>query len=533
MATSSRPRERATLTRLPLQQRSHPPGPLTALGVLVRFRWHLLARTVRVMAVLASMSALALVMGSIVGAHRLRADGLRAAGVPADEIAASLPVMVVAFLLTVTAAAVGSGGGRETLPADQAVALPIGSTTDHLAALGWAPLTLAWVVPATALAATVSFLARDHPAAAETVVILWLLTATAIAQVLAWLAETVRGSRHGRWAVRVVITLGVVVVGLTLWTGHARPAAHLLGGDLVASLVRAADADDRVPWALGVLGLVVLLVLALRLGDRAAAAAARRPPRAQAALETRRHPLRRARSTQAALRRIDRAGVWRSAPLRRGLALIALLPLALAVSGRVEWGSLPLLPGFFGLGGALLFGVNALSLDASGAWWRESLPVSPQTLLAVRTRVVLEVVFLPAVATLVVGAVRSGPPPGPVAVVAALGAMVVVVARILASVMRWSVTRPYAADLRRPRATPAPPGAMLAYSLRLTLHGVVYGIVFTTLSALADHGWWVLPVTLALVVALVLPSVVSLRRTHRLWLDADRRAAILRTVGSV
>ncbi|MDQ2756611.1 MAG: hypothetical protein M3Y71_08610, partial [Actinomycetota bacterium] len=234
-----------------------------------------------------------------------------------------------------------------------------------------------------------------------------------------------------------------------------------------------------------------------------------------------------------ALRRLDRAGVWRSAPLRRGLALLALVPMVLAVSGRVEWASLPLLPGFFGLGGALLFGVNALCLDAAGAWWRESLPVTPETLLRVRTRVVLEVVLLPAAVTLLIGAVRSGPPPGPTPVVAALGAMVVVVARILASVMRWSVTRPYAADLRRPRATPAPAGAMLAYSLRLTLHAIVYGTVFTALSALSFRLAWALPVTLALAVLFVLPSVVSLRRTRRLWLDPVRRAGILRTVGQV
>jgi hypothetical protein len=159
--------------------------------------------------------------------------------------------------------------------------------------------------------------------------------------------------------------------------------------------------------------------------------------------------------------------------------------------------------------------------------------VAPEVLLRVRTRIVLEVILLPSMATLVVGALRSGPPPGPTAVLAAVCSTLVVAARVLASVMRWSVTRPYAADLRRPRATPAPAGAMFLYSLRLTLHGIAYGILFTSLSALGGRWWWVLPVTVALTVLLVLSSVVSLRRTRRLWLDPVRRAGVLRTVGEV
>ncbi|MDQ2755940.1 MAG: hypothetical protein M3Y71_05175, partial [Actinomycetota bacterium] len=230
VTTSAPSRPRVSLVPLPPQAHPTRPGPLRALGLLVRFRWHLLGRPVRVVLVLVTLLALLLVAVTLVGAHRVPGRVLSAAGIPPDMVAASLPVTFVAFLLTVTAAALGSGGGRETLPAEQAVTFPIGTTTDHLAALGWAPLTLAWVVPATALAASVSFLARDDLAAAETVVVLWLLTATATAQVLAWLAEALRGSRHGTLAVRVVVVLGVVVVGLTFWYGRARSAAHLLGG---------------------------------------------------------------------------------------------------------------------------------------------------------------------------------------------------------------------------------------------------------------------------------------------------------------
>jgi len=369
--------------------------------------------------------------------------------------------------------------------------------------------------------------------AAEAVVVLWVLAATATAQLLAWIVETVRGTRHGPLVVRLLTAGVVLLLAVSFWRGHSRTVARVLGGDLLATLVSAGDDGDRAEWALGVVVLAVVLVGAVLLGDRVAALAARRTPRAQGALETRRHPLRPARTTEGALRRLDRAGVWRSVPMRRGLGLLALIPVVVAVTGRVQWGSLPLLPGVFGLVAALLVGVNALSLDAAGAWWRESLPVSPDVLLRVRTRIVLEVVLLPSAATLVVGGVRSGPPPGPTAVLAVLGCTLVVVARVLASVMRWSVTRPYAADLRRPRATPAPAGAMLLYSLRLTLHGLLYGTVFAALSAVSEHWGPALPVTLGLSLLFLVPSVLSLRRTRRLWLDPVRRAGVVRTVGAL
>lgn len=74
---------------------------------------------------------------------------------------------------------------------------------------------------------------------------------------------------------------------------------------------------------------------------------------------------------------------------------------------------------------------------------------------------------------------------------------------------------------------------MLLYSLRLTVHGVLYGTLFAALSAISAHWAWALPVTVGLSGLLVVPSVLSLRRTRRLWLDPVRRAAVVRTVGAV
>ena len=63
------------------------------------------------------------------------------------------------------------------------------------------------------------------------------------------------------------------------------------------------------------------------LGAGLAVVTARHIPRDEGRLETRTHAARsRPRSDLAALRRTDRASVWRSAPLRRGTWLLALAP---------------------------------------------------------------------------------------------------------------------------------------------------------------------------------------------------------------
>ena len=65
-----------------------------------------------------------------------------------------------------------------------------------------------------------------------------------------------------------------------------------------------------------------------------------------------------------------------------------------------------LLPGLVASGGALLFGVNAWCLDARGALWRESLPVSAGLAFTVRATVLLELLLT---VSAVSGAARRGP----------------------------------------------------------------------------------------------------------------------------
>jgi hypothetical protein len=93
--------------------------------------------------------------------------------------------------------------------------------------------------------------------------------------------------------------------------------------------------------------------------------------------------------------------------------------------------------------------------------------------------------------------------------------------------MRLSLTRPHRADLRGPRDTPAPPGAMAAYSVRLAVSTTLVAVLFSGASQLGD--WW-LPA--ALVVPFVLLSARRLVGSTRLWMNPTVRARVVATVSS-
>ena len=95
-----------------------------------------------------------------------------------------------------------------------------------------------------------------------------------------------------------------------------------------------------------------------------------------------------------ALMRSDRVGIWRSVPLRRGLAVLAVMPGLVAIAGDLQWDMLTILPGLVASGGALLFGVNSWCLDGRGALWRDSLPVDPRLVFTSRVFVLVEVLLV-------------------------------------------------------------------------------------------------------------------------------------------
>jgi hypothetical protein len=222
--------------------------------------------------------------------------------------------------------------------------------------------------------------------------------------------------------------------------------------------------------------------------------------------------------------RVDHAGVWRSAPLRRGIVALGVIPGAAAAASGLTWSMVALLPGLVASGAGLLFGVNAFSLDGPGALWRETLPGPPRTLLAARLLVIGEVCVAGALVALASAALRAGPPSRSELVVV-VSALVATTAQVMARCARWSVDRPYPAALREARDQPAPPAAMAGYSARLAVSTTGTGILYT---AFAHSG---LTVTAVLVsCAFVLVAGRRLVVVARLWADHSTRVRVLATV---
>ena len=439
-----------------------------------------------------------------------------------------LPSALVGVLVISMISAAASGGGRELVPREQAVAFPISPTTDHLGALVMAPLNIAWLLQAWVLLGATAFVSGVGWGLllGQLVLLVWLATATAFAQVVGWALEWLRRGRHGAGATRLV-TVVAVLVGAYLVAGdklvpalEARPTTEVT----LASL----QASTGLTWFyLRVLVfLLVLMLAAVAVGGWLATAVSRRPARDETRLETTAYqPRRMPGSDLMALLRVDRVGIWRSVPLRRGLVVLSVMPGLVALAGDLQWSMLTILPGLVASGGALLFGVNAWSLDGRGALWRDSLPVEPRLVFLSRAWVLVEVLLVATAATIVMASLRAGlPTPSELAAVTAGGLVVVV--QVVSASLRWSVRRPFSVDLRSARATPAPPLVMVGYSARLALSTTMVGLCFSVLARLS----WEWSVLCAL--PLLLLSAWRLVRTGNAWADPVTRCRVVATVAS-
>lgn len=439
---------------------------------------------------------------------------------------ALLPSGCLGFLALACLTAVASAGGRELVPRDQAVAFPVSAKTDHLGALLLAPLNIAWLLQSWTLVGVTSYALGPTRLAAYVVpVALWILAATCAAQAVGWLAEGVRRGPHGILLVRLAtggLALGLVVLATTgsLTTLLDRsPTSRILDAVLDGATGR------WLPWAAAVAVLLLLAVLSTALGAVPARWALGRPMREELRQEGSRHAARPTpRSDLAMVVRLDRASVWRSVPLRRGLTVLAVMPGAVALLGGLEWSMMTVLPGLVASGAALLFGVNTWCLDGRGALWRHSLPVSARVSFDARALVLGEVLLGAAGVTLLLGGVRAGLPT-PVEGVALLCCTLVVTLQVVGAAMRWSIARPFAVDLRSARATPAPPVTMAAYSARLALVTTTTGLVFTGLSHLPT----ITPVLLVTFL-MALWSTWRLDRSGRRWDDPAVRARVVSVV---
>lgn len=442
------------------------------------------------------------------------------------DLTALLPSIYLGFLVLAVVSAVASGGGRELVPRDQAVAYPVSATTDHLGALLLAPLNIAWLVQALTLLGVTSYVLGPHRLAAGMLpVVLWLAAATALAQVVAWLLEWVRRGQGGVATARVLIGAAAAVTLVLVATGQV---ATVLDHSPTVRILLAALAGrdgDWPTWAASMAGLLALTLAAVLAGALPAGWASRRPSHEELRLESGLHPARpNPGSDLLAMLRIDRASVWRSVPLRRGLVVLALMPGAVALAGRLEWDMLTIMPGLVASGGALLFGVNCWCLDARGALWRDSQPVDPAVAFRSRALVLLEVLLAAALVTVALAGARAGIPALP-EVTAMVSATVVVLAQVVSASMRWSVARPYAVDLRSARATPAPPIVMVGYSARLAGATTMTGVLFSFLATLDD--WRLAPL---LAIPFVAVSLIRLTRTSHRWATPDIRARVVATV---
>jgi hypothetical protein len=441
-------------------------------------------------------------------------------------VLALLPSLCLAFLILALFNAIAAAGGREVIPREQAIAFPVSTTTDHLGALLLAPLNIAWIAQAwTLLGATSYALGADRLWAYEVPILLWIVASTAMAQVVGWLSEGVRRGPHGMVIFRVVVVVLAAAAVALVVTGNLAALLDRSPTTQLLMLTFDAQAGHWLSWATGVLVLVLLAVGAAVLGAVPARWALHRPMREELRLEAGRHPAKaNTPSDFMMMLRIDRAAVWRSVPLRRGLMVLALMPGVVALAGNLEWRMLTILPGLVASGGALLFGVNTWCLDGRGALWRDSLPVSPRVVFISRSVVLAEVLLCTAAVTLCLAALRAGKPTA-AEVVALICSTLVVTAQVVAAGMRWSIARPFAVDLRSARATPAPPVVMAGYSARLAMATTVTGLVFSGLAQLDDIRYAV-----AIAVILLLWSAWRLERAAGRWQDPVTRSRVVATV---
>jgi len=441
------------------------------------------------------------------------------------DVAILLPTGFAGFLALAVISAVVSGGGRELLPRDQAAPYPISPTTDHLGALLLAPLNIAWLLQAWVLLGSTAYgLGPDRFAPAVPVVVLWVAAATAVAQVVAWTTEAVRRRRHG---VLVMRALTVAIAAAALWLQISERLTRVLDQLPTVWIVVGAVEGVTWRWVLTLLVEVVVVVAAVVVGIVPAHLAARRTARDELRLESEtREPLPMPRTDLLGLIRTDRSSVWRTVPMRRGMAVLAIGPGLVAIAGDLPWATMTILPGLVASGGALLFGVNAWCLDGRGALWRESLPIEPSRVFAARAIVLGEFLLIASAITIALASLRAGVP-GPSELTALICTWIVVTVQVVAAALRWSAQRPYAVDLRSARATPAPPVVMVGYSARLAVSTTLTSLVFSGLARAPD---WELSLLVA--VPFLAWSSARLLRTRRAWLDPVARARIVAAVAA-
>jgi hypothetical protein len=501
---------------------TRPPGTWRQVSALLRLRAAALRGPARRRAALGLGLLPVLLAAAVLLGTALPADP--------DRVQNATLLMPSALLLFAFGSmlAATSGGGRSLLPRDEAVTMPIGPAADHLGAVLLAPLNISWLVQSLGLVTLTAWVASPTGglAAAELVTVCYLLAATLVGQAAGWAIDLVRSWWAGQWLVRAgqLAALGYAV--LLVVTGQVTPILDRAPTVWVTVGVLSGAAGHYAFWAQVLARLAGIGLVAWLVGVASCRRLQRRPQRAQVKVEARTYASRpAARSLLAASLRVDRAGVWRSAPLRRGLVTLAAIPGLAAAAVRLDWPLVALLPGLVASGAGLLFGVNAFALDGTGALWRETLPGPPQIHLAARAITVAEVCLAGSGLALVAAIARARDLPTTAELVALVAAMLAATAQAVSHCLVWSLDRPYAASLREARDQPAPPAAMAGYSARLAIVTTVSGLVFSGLARVDAAGPMV-----AFALAIVLLAGRRVARVHRRWQDPLVRGRVIATV---
>jgi hypothetical protein len=495
------------------------------LRLLLGMRWQMLREPKQRRRVAIAFSLLPLLIAAAIVGGQLAPDDFR------FNFALLAPTVYASFFALTVISPASSAGGSELFPADQLVAYPVRDRTVFASTVLLAPANLAWLTSFLLLIAVTSYTSALGPMVgfALLTAVVYAAAATLTGQAIAWWLEGVRQRRAGRWTVR--LAGGVfILVGLTLQLTHrlTNLLDQLPTKWVAISAVKGSQALWWPLWGPLLAGMAATGLVAFHLGARGC-----RWTQGQVSdggLQPESRPVRRrttAGSDLLALMQIDRASVWRSASLRRGALVMAILPGAIAAITEPSWDSLVLLTGLVAAGSGLLFGVNAFGMDGPGALTLEGLPMRPELRFWAKAATILEFSGLTVAGALVVGAVRADSRPTATQLVALIAAALVTSLAVASFCMKVSVTAPHRSELRGRRDTPAPPGAMIGYSARLAWRTTWIAMALS-LTSLATVPWF--PFLLAVPMAAF--AGLSLVSSSKRWLDTETRSRVIATVAS-
>lgn len=436
-----------------------------------------------------------------------------------------LPILLLAFVVISVLGGLAAGGGTEIVPSSQLVAFPVSPRAVYIGSVALAPLNFAWTVQMVVLVGLVVYVGDTWSTrtVASGLMLVFAAAATTGGLALSWWLAGLRQSRAWRIATN---TIGIALIAGAIAAALAGQGLTLLRLPALNGLARQMFAPQPAAVVAWLIALALLTSAFVALGSRATAWSLTRRDEPSTQREARTYPRRTPhRSTWAATLATDRASVWRSRPIRRGLVLMGVAPGVAAAVSASEWGDLVVLPPLVAAGAALLFSINVFSLDGTGALWLESTPRRPRTAFLAKGWASAEVIVAAVMMTIGVVVVRLGLPQTSRLLLTLVLSVVVGVTWATALALRRSIRSPHKADLRSARDTPAPPAAMLGHALRLTSFATLIGAGFTLFVALGP-----LWLTLAFAALMLAWAGVHLRRTARTWQSSTNRSIVVSRV---